>query len=361
MTRPTREPDYVVIDRNGVIENRHQLHVAVVDGRGTLLFYTGDPSRVTLVRSAAKPAQSVAVAETGALEKYGYDEADLAIMCASHSSEPGHAARVTDMLAKSGSVEAELQCGAHPAHLPDRHHAWLRAGFEPTPIWSNCSGKHAGMLAACRALGVDTANYHHLDHPLQLRIQRVTEEMGGLTPKDVQWAVDGCNLPAPAYPLAALAQTNVALAKAADAAERGDEAMTPREKTMARVFNAMTTYPEMVAGEGRFCTRFMRAYKGQAIGKLGADACYGIGIRESEETRRLGAVGPIGIAAKIEDGNIDVMYGALVEILERFQLGTPEMRGELDMYLKQSVKNTRGIVTGQISYPFVLRKPEGVV
>ncbi len=357
MTRPTREPDYVVIDRNGVIENRHELHVAVVDGGGRLLFYTGDPNRITLVRSAAKPAQSVAVVETGALEKFGFSEADLAIMCASHSGEPRHVARVTEMLAKSGSRESDLQCGGHPAILPDRNKAWLAAGFEPTPVWSNCSGKHAGMLAACKAIGADTADYHLLNHPLQQRIQRVTEEIGGLAPQEVQWAVDGCNLPAPAYPLICLAHTNVAFARAADAVERGDESITAREKNMARVFSAMTTYPEMVAGEDRFCTRFMGAFNGAAIGKIGADASYGIGIRESEETRRLGASGPIGIAAKIEDGNIDILYGALAEILERFQLGTPEMRSELDMFHKQSVKNTRGVVTGQVSYPFVLRQP----
>lgn len=355
MTGPTRDLNHVVIDRNGIVENRHQLHVAVADASGKLLFYVGDPNRVTLIRSAAKPAQAVAVVETGALEKYGFSEADLAIMCASHSSEPRHVERATAMLAKSDSRESDLQCGGHPAILPARNKAWHKAGFEPTPIWSNCSGKHAGMVAGCKAIGADVAEYHQLHHPLQQRIQRVTEEIGGMKSSDVQWAVDGCNLPAPAFPLVYLAHTNVAFAKAADAVERGERDVSERETNMARVFKAMSTYPEMVAGEGRFCTVFMNAFKGAAIGKVGADASYGLGIREGEDTRRLGATGPIGIAAKVEDGNLDILYGAVAEILQRFQLGTEDMRRELDVFHQLSIKNTRNIVTGRISYPFVLR------
>lgn len=76
--------------RGEVIENRHSAHVAIVDANGRLLHSFGDPHRVTLPRSAAKPAQALAVIETGALERFGFTEEDLALMCASHSSEPRH-------------------------------------------------------------------------------------------------------------------------------------------------------------------------------------------------------------------------------------------------------------------------------
>ncbi|KAM3438375.1 hypothetical protein NHJ13734_004196 [Beauveria thailandica] len=369
MTKTTRDDGCVVIDRNGVIENRHELHAVVVDSTGKTLFVVGDPNRVTLIRSAAKPAQSVAIVETGALEKYGLDEADLALMCASHSSEDRHAERAKRILAKSGHSEECLRCGGHPAIMPERNKAWIRAGFEPTPVWSNCSGKHAGMLAAARAMGAEQENYHVISHPLQQRVKQATEEMARLPPDRVRWAIDGCNMPAPAYPLVYLASTNAAFAEAADAVARDDAGVTTtttttttttaRQRNMARVFNAMSTYPEMVAGEGRFCTELMRAFGGRVIGKVGADACYGVGIRACEETRRLGAVGSVGIAAKIEDGNMDILYSAVAEILARLEIGTAKMRAALDGFHSVAIKNTVGVVTGHVSYPFKLQAVQG--
>src|ERR1700709_2621812 len=99
--------------RGDEIENTHAAHVAVVDAQGRLLYAFGDPSRMTLARSAAKPAQALAVLETGALERFGFDDADLALMCASHSSEPRHIARVKAMLDKTHSLESDLRCGGH--------------------------------------------------------------------------------------------------------------------------------------------------------------------------------------------------------------------------------------------------------
>ncbi|KAI1257982.1 hypothetical protein MGN70_001027 [Eutypa lata] len=57
--------DCVTTDRGGIIENRHYVHVAVVDRTGHLLYSAGNPSRTTLARSAAKPAQTLAILETG--------------------------------------------------------------------------------------------------------------------------------------------------------------------------------------------------------------------------------------------------------------------------------------------------------
>ena len=42
-----------------------------------------------------------------------------------------------------------------------------RPGPAPTPIEHNCSGKHAGFLAVCRARGFETRGYRFAEHPLQ--------------------------------------------------------------------------------------------------------------------------------------------------------------------------------------------------
>src|SRR6202012_1398526 len=124
-----------------------------------------------VARSAAKPAQALAVLETGALERFGFDEADLALMCGSHSSEARHNERTRQMLAKGQGSEADLRCGAHPPLSDAVYIDWLKRDFKPGAVCSNCSGKHAGMLAGAQSIGADVQDYHKADHPLQLRVK----------------------------------------------------------------------------------------------------------------------------------------------------------------------------------------------
>lgn len=216
MTRTTLlDRDCVVTDRGGIIENTHGVHIAVTDIKGNVLYSAGNPSRMTLSRSAAKPAQTVAIIETGAVEKFGFDDVDLALMCASHNSEDFHIARAKNMLSKIKAEEKDLQCGGHPAVSEEVNRGWIKAGFEPTGICNNCSGKHVAMMAGAEALGAEVLNYHQFDHPMQLEVKRVVEELS-LDPKQVGWGVDGCNLPAPAYPLYDLANSFAIFAEAAD-------------------------------------------------------------------------------------------------------------------------------------------------
>ncbi|KAL0257630.1 hypothetical protein SLS55_006793 [Diplodia seriata] len=358
---PTIPNDFALSDRGGIPENRHSIHAAIVCGTtGTILYSLGDASRLTLARSAAKPAQAVAILSTGAFTRHAYTPADLALACASHSSEARHVARATAMLAKAGPelLESDLACGGHPPLNPDVARAWAQDGFVPGPLCNNCSGKHVGMLAGALALGADAAAYHQADSPMQGRVREVFEalveggEEGG---EDVRWALDGCNLPAPAAPLRALAGMYARFAGARDEVEGAGGGVGERTRDMARVFDAMVGYPELVGGEGRFCTVLMEAFGGMLIGKVGADGCYGVGVRASEQTRRLGAKGALGIAVKIEDGNIEILYAVVAEILEQLQIGTAEMRQQLAAFHHLKRLNTAQVVVGKVSLPFKVR------
>ena len=74
--------------RGGVVEAVHDVHVAVVDSAGTLVARAGDPELVTFWRSAAKPFQALPLLEDGAADRFGLTSEELALACASHSSEP---------------------------------------------------------------------------------------------------------------------------------------------------------------------------------------------------------------------------------------------------------------------------------
>src|SRR6266550_1555333 len=87
--------------RGGVVEAVHEVHVAVVDSTGGLVARTGDPELVTFWRSAAKPFQALPLLEDGAAARFGLTSEELALACASHSSEPDQVARVRELLGET--------------------------------------------------------------------------------------------------------------------------------------------------------------------------------------------------------------------------------------------------------------------
>ncbi|SDD04974.1 asparaginase [Paraburkholderia lycopersici] len=352
MTTNATQPAVKVL-RGGVIETTHAAHVAVTDAQGRLLYAFGDPYRLTLVRSAAKPAQALAVVETGALERCGFDDADLALMCASHSSEDRHIERVRAMLAKVCATEADLRCGGHPPLSDAVYKAWIKRDFTPGAVCSNCSGKHAGMLAGARSIGAALADYHLPSHPLQQQVKRVVAGVCDLPEANVEWAIDGCNLPTPAFPLDRLARLFV---KLADAQDRRAAAAGSRTLALARIYRAMTSYPELVAGEGRFCTTLMRAFEGALVGKVGAAGSYAIGVRASAATAPHTGGPALGIAVKVEDGDQTVLYAVVVEVLRQLGIGTTEQIAQLSKFDAPRIVNTMGVETGYVAPQFRLER-----
>jgi L-asparaginase II len=329
--------------RGNEVENTHAAHVAVVDVEGRIVASFGDPSRMTLARSAAKPAQALAVVETGALERFGFDDADLALMCASHNSEPRHIERTRQMLAKAQASEADLRCGGHVPLSDAVWKEWIKRDFIPGAACSNCSGKHAGMLAGARAIGAAIADYHLPAHPLQIRVKHTMADVVDLPDDGVHWAIDGCNLPTPALALDRMARLYARLADAGSGS-----GASPHSAALARIYRAMTTYPELVAGEGRFCTRIMQAFKGALVAKVGADASYTIGVQRPE--------GVLGIAVKVEDGNTTVLYAIVVDVLWQLGIGTQAQRRELDVFYSPPMRNTMGIETGRLALSVALER-----
>ena len=137
-----------------------------------LLFAFGDVERPVFPRSAVKAMQAMPLVESGAADAFGLGDDELAVACASHSGESAHVEAVRSLLAKAGLDESYLACGAHWPISEEASRELIRAGRRPQAIHNNCSGKHAGMLAACVHLGFDARGYARPDHPLQSLIAK---------------------------------------------------------------------------------------------------------------------------------------------------------------------------------------------
>jgi L-asparaginase II len=325
--------------RGGAVESSHSGHVAVVDAEGRLRYFYGDPYRMTYGRSVMKPIQAIPVITTGTAERFGLDEADLALCCGSHNGEQRHRARVYDMLRRAGQKEAVLQCGTHVPRDTESYHRLIREEKPLTPVYSNCSGKHAGMVATAVHMEEDLATYHLLDHPVQRRILDMVAEMTRYPRNRISIGVDGCSVPAHRLPLFHLAWAYARLAAP------GSISPGHVREAAVRIADAMTAHPEMVAGRGRYCTDLMEAFGGRIIGKLGAEAVYCVADRERG----------LGIAVKIEDGAERVLYTVVNEVLRQLRIGTDGALDRLAKYTAPDVKNMSGKAVGQIQADFMLR------
>src|SRR5229473_3135999 len=176
---PNLAAPLVRVERGAVEEAIHLGHLAVVDTDGRVHASLGDPGHVAYFRSCAKPFQAIGSLSTGIAARYELSTEHIAIMAASHSGEPRHVEIVRDLLRRTGIAESALQCGAHWPYDERAATAARRQMDEPLAVFNNCSGKHAGMLAAARALDAPLETYLDPAHPVQQRIRGVIEAFTG--------------------------------------------------------------------------------------------------------------------------------------------------------------------------------------
>ena len=162
-----------------------------------------------------------------------------------------------EFLKKVGCGERDLLCGPHPPLSEAVAKDYQTRGVRLTAVYSNCSGKHTGMLALARHHGWPTEFYTRPEHPVQ---QRCLTEVSRWTDVPVQrlgTATDGCGVVCYALPL-----RNMALAYARLASAEANSAIR-------NLRDAMLKHPHLIAGEGRPCTDMMRAHPGRVLTNLG--------------------------------------------------------------------------------------------
>ena len=324
---------HVVVERAGLLESAHRVHVAVVDSEGRLSARVGDAERVVFHRSAAKPFQAVPLVDDKVAEQFALTTEELALCCASHNGEPEHEALARSILSKAGLDEKDLECGPHLPLYRAAAEALLGAGGSPSSIHNNCSGKHAGMLALAVAHGWPTRGYIRRDHPVQVRMVAEMGRWTNLQEGEIELGQDGCGVVSFATPLARLA---------GGFARLGGVDGPPRQ-----IVSAMCAHPFLVAGTGRFGTALGRAAGERLFGKTGAEGVFAVGATD----------GGFGMAVKVEDGGKRAIPVAVLHVLDRLGVLDGIESESLNAFRRPSVTNTRGEDVGVIRADFRLERP----
>ena len=337
--------------RGAQIESVHTGSIAVVDARGRLLAFAGDPATRACLRSAAKPFQAIPLLEYGGSEEFDLAGEEIALTCASHGGEPVHVATAAALLRKGELDEEDLLCGAHyPSN--EKSAADLRASGEPpSPLHNNCSGKHAGMLLATQVMDVPSANYIDADHPLQVLMRSTLADFAGIDTDEIPIAIDGCGVPA----------FFLSLHRAAYAYAR---LMTPGAieryaESASTIVESMTSFPHYVAGNWSMTTPLLAAFDGALVAKEGAEGFYAMAVgpslrEELTDRLRLEDDGAIGIALKIDDGSMD--RGRNPAILRTLELLGIDLgaRPELQPFRHWPLRNHAGTLVGEVRAEFEL-------
>jgi L-asparaginase II len=288
----------VEVTRGGVVESVHAVSVAICRmspaGDESIVDVgvagsTAESGELPLVfaRSAVKPLQAVPLIESGAAERFGLDDAEIAVATGSHQGDTIHVATVRSLLAKAGLRPESLACGIHRPLGLAAAEAIAREGGQPQALHNNCSGKHAGMLAVCRHLGFSVAGYTAADHPVQRMVSTTLCEFAGVPESDVVTGIDGCGIPALAMPLEAWARAYARFGSASGLS-------TQRSHAAERLRYAMASRPVFIAGAKQFDSVVAELLGPTVLVKTGAEGTLAGVVVDAERAT--------GLAVKAHDG-----------------------------------------------------------
>lgn len=322
-------PVLVELTRGERVESFHRGAFALLDASGGIIASMGDIDQPVFPRSAIKVLQALPLVESGAAEAVGFGNRELALACASHSGEPVHVEVAGAMLQKAGLTSDALACGTQWPLESRIARDLARSGGAPTQLHNNCSGKHAGMLAFARHIGVDIKGYENPDHPVQEAIRTALEEMTGEKLRQDVCGTDGCSVPTWAASLTGFARAFASMA--------GNNGLSEtRREAFRRLMAACASEPHLVEGEGRFGTSIMRRFGSAAFVKGGAEGFYCAAFPEKG----------FGFALKIDDGARRGAEAAAAFTMAAILLGDVSRSGEL---YDRELKNWKGLKVGEIN------------
>lgn len=328
----------VEVTRGDLVESVHRGTIVVSDNEGEVLFHLGDPLTKTYIRSAAKPIQAIPVIESKAAEHFSLTEEEIAILTASHSGEVQHEDIVTSILDKLNLEKDNLQCGPHyPVHQA-RAKEMMANAKEPETVHNCCSGKHAGMLALALHQKYSLDDYYVLKNPVQQTMFKTISEFADLPKEELDIGIDGCGVPVFRMPI-----KNMALAYAN--LSNPNKFSPERQKACKAITEAMTKYPQMVAGSDRFTTLLMEYFKGRIVAKDGSEGIFCLGIPEKG----------LGVAIKIEDGAERALAPVVLRTLEELGILSEEDKEHFKDFYSAPAKNFRGETVGEVRPVFTLR------
>lgn len=319
-------PVLVEFHHGNVVECKYRGAAIVLNEEGNIIETWGDVMANTCIRSALKPLQAISLMTSGAADYYGLSEKEIALACASHSGEKQHVDVVKAWLKKIGADEAALACGHDLSSIKqDDNASYLKA----SKVEHGCSGKHMGFLTMARYLNEPLDGYCHFSHPVQKLILTQITTLMNVEISEFAYNQDLCG---------AMNFHASLLNYACAFSEMLRQPKTsPVGKARERLFKAISSYPQLIAGQNRFCSILAEKSKGNVIGKMGAEGSYVLFIRDQKKV----------VLLKIDDGSDRAAEVVALKLLEKFKGLSVQEFNEVTQMSSPIVKSGTGENIGE--------------
>jgi L-asparaginase II len=323
------DPVLIEVTRGDFVESRHRGAIAIHDFEGRPVLELGDVGQAVFPRSSVKSMQALCLIETGAADALGFDDADLALACASHVGEPAHVERAAAMLAKAGLDETALECGSHWPSDQASQIALARGGGTPNQLHNNCSGKHSGFLGVCVHCGMDHHGYVGFGHPFQQMIRETLQDVTCVAHDAANAAIDGCAIPTYAVPLESLASGFSRMGS-------GRGLSADRAAAAKRLMGAAMRNPFYISGTGKPDTVMMEAAPGRIFAKGGAEGVFCAVVPERG----------LAIAVKCDDGAVRGAETIGANVLATLFAEEADVTARLEEVARAAILNRNGVIVG---------------
>ena len=232
--------------RNNFTERQYIGKVIVINSKKEKIFEFNNDNENIIFRSAQKPFQAYSVLSSNAYEKFNFDDKMLAVCCGSHVGDKKNIEQVKKILKSINLSEKDLLC---PKAIPLCKKTNIKR-----KIYNNCSGKHAGMLAVCKANSYSIEDYNSLLHPVQQDIIKNT--LNFCEYKEANVAFDGCGVPVLGMPVINMAKGLINLNK--DIRGR-------------KIIKSVLKNSDIFGGKNRLDSEIIKISKGKIFAKVGAE------------------------------------------------------------------------------------------
>ncbi|MUV37264.1 Asparaginase [Lentibacillus sp. JNUCC-1] len=166
-------------------------------------------------------------------------------------------------------------------------------------LYHNCSGKHLGMIALAKVLGVSIEGYYEPEHPVQQEILQALSMMSDSETSEIVRGVDGCGVPVYALPLNKIAEMYLRFAR--------PELITDGslKKAVTDIAALMNEHPDIISGTDAICTSLLMDKN--IVAKGGAQGVYCFSLKKEQ----------LGFSLKVLDGTEEQWPIVVASILEQ--------------------------------------------
>jgi len=306
--------------RGPVVESFHLGYACVTDENGKELFSAGNPDTPVFTQETAAPFKTITLLKEKADEKFNLTDEELAVTCATHSGKNEHSEKIHSLLKKIEFSINDLSCEIQNPEDSATFEKMTIQGRRPSQLHNIYSGLHAGSAVLAKSIDEDPKDYSRAISSIHTKnlatIRKYSEYDKVLTEND------NSGLDTYFLPLKHITKMY-------------NKLITGADEYLTKVFQVITEYPEMIAGDGKFDTEFIKLMKGNGMVKSGTNGLVALCIKPPKSNA-------VNLVVKAIDGNTKAAISMALEILHHLKVLDSKKLDKLKAFHKPIFKDVMG-------------------